>query len=372
MLFSAEQIKKIKELKLITKSNLYNNDKIVIDASLRMLNIFIEVINSLSEDKLAKLKDEFLQITNWDDLGFSDELLIACHNSVQNERGLEIIEILISLGLNNFRNTAEDKAIFLNALGQTEEAEKILVELLATEANNIWLYIKLGDLYCLDTVLDEHRNFEKAEAWYYKAYDNNIGKEDLKDWQVLLERLGSVTIERLRSESEKDLLACLKRNNIGTLETLYQLKEHVARLGYNSLILKYLESLLLKNENFEDAKRDLETLNNAYNLMTQSGLDNLSPFEMSKFFPAGENELRIKEETLSFITEHNDYNFTEKEPLAFISQQFLEAQIKFLAQKDEKTGKIRRKLIDKERAQTKKDYENGKFIWMGFVDYRLR
>lgn len=140
MIFKREQIDILRELKTIADRNMTFNDKRVANALHGALDVFAETLKNTGADKLKLLKKEFEQITDWDDFGFSDELLVACHNTAQYERGLEIIEMLVALKLGDFKETAEDKAAFLAAIGRQGEAEGFLKGFLDKELHNTWLY----------------------------------------------------------------------------------------------------------------------------------------------------------------------------------------------------------------------------------------
>ncbi|MFH1426968.1 MAG: hypothetical protein ABIG60_00335 [Patescibacteria group bacterium] len=371
MHFNQEQKDILKQLGEIAQIYLYQNEKRVTNALHQALEILSIVFKEAELNRREAILEEFEEFTEWDRFDLFEELLVACLNTSQSERGLEIIDLLISLGLYQELDIFEDKASFLSALGRQEEAEQMLKGLLADMPDNLWLYISLGDIYFINTPLEEHQDFAKAEAWYYQAYDREIGKKDREAWEVLLERLGSVTIARLRREIEERLLGLLEKYNIGTYRALEQLKQNIYISSNDSFIFQHLQMKILhKIEKLEEANKALQLLNDAYNLMPQKALDGLSPFEMVEYMPKGEQELRIMDEMFVEFDKKKERECSGKEFGALGSQEFTDFQIGFMKQNDPATNKKRRVIVDKERKKTQKDYESGKIIWVGFEKYR--
>jgi len=372
MHFNQKQQEILKQLGEIAEIYLYQNDKRVANSLHQALEILSAAVKQADSGEFKTILKEFERITKWDKSDLSEELLTACLNTSQADRGLEIIDMLITLGLYQEHDLFNDKASFLAALGRQEEAEQMLKKLLADMPDNLWLYIGLGDIYFINTLLDEHQNLAKAETLYYQAYDQEIGKRNRETWEVLLERLGDVTIARLRREVEECLLELLEDYDIGTYRALEQFKKNIYISGHDSVIFQHLQMQIYhKINDINEANDALQILNQAYNFMPQKDLNDLSPFEMVEYMPKGKHELRIMDEMFKKFSDKMSQEDSDKEFGALGSQEFTDFQIEFIAQKDPETGKKRRTIIDKERAKTKKDYKSGKLIWEGFVKYRI-
>lgn len=371
MYFNQEQENILKQLGEIAQVNLNYNDKRVANALCQALEILSKLGNEITSGDREELLEEFEQITEWDPFELSDQLLIACLNTSQCERGLGVIDLLKVFDLHDERDLAINEAAFLAALGRQEEAEQTLRELLVDAPDDLWLYIHLGDIYYIDTPLDEHKDFKKAEKWYYLAYDQKIGKQDKESWKDLLGRLGDVTISRLRQEAEERLVTLLEKYDIGTYKTVEQLRQNVYISSNESLISQHLQTQFYqKIKNLKEANKVLQVLVDAYNFMPQKRLDDLCPFEMVEYMPKGEHELRIADEMFKEYTKKMKQKDPDKEFGALSSQEFTDFQIEFMEHKDSVTGKKRKTIIDKERMKVKKDYESGKLILEGFVRYR--
>ncbi|MBU0648729.1 hypothetical protein KJ969_01305 [Patescibacteria group bacterium] len=369
MHLSQEQEELLKKLGQIARMSLGYNDKRVANALCQALDILSAALKEIDSSEFKGLLKQFERISGWDISDLSEELLIACLNTSQFERGLETIDSLISLGLRQERDLLDDKAAFLAALGRQEEAEQMLKGFLADTPDNLWLYIALGDIYFLHIPLDERQNLRKAEAWYYRAYDREIGKKDQEVWEVLLERLGDVTMARLRRRAEARLLELLEKYNIGTCRTLEQLKKSVYITGGEGVILYYLQAEIFSLDT-EQTDEHLQVLTDVYNLSPQKALDGLSPLEILEYMPKGEHELRIVDQMFKEFIKKTKRKDPNEQFGALGSQEFTDFQVEFMEQKDPTTGKKRARLIDKEREKIKKDYDEGRLIWQGFIKYR--
>lgn len=372
MYFNQKEQGLIQQLGEVAYLNLNLNDKRVVNSVYQLLDVFASACRRNNQDKFSGIRIEFESIVEWDLEDLFSELLTACLNTSQAERGLKAIDLAVSLGLYQEHDLFNDKSAFMCLLNRQEEAEKMLKELLEDDPNNLWLYIGLGDIYFINTLIDESQDLVKAEYWYYQAYDREIGMDDQESWEVLLERLGDAAIKRLKNESEKRLLELLIKHKIGTYKTIAQLKNNVYISSYDSVILQHLQmQAYQKIKELEEANDALQIINDAYNLMPQKNLDGLSPFETNEYMPKGKHELRIVDEMIAeFFKNISHEEGKEEEAGVLGSQEFSDFQIKFFEQKDPLTNKKRRTLIDNERKKTKRDYEGGKLIWGGFTKYR--
>lgn len=122
----------------------------------------------------------------------------------------------------------------------------------------------------------------------------------------------------------------------------------------------------------DEIQKGLNLLMDYYNLLPNGANEGLSPFEMGMFKPIGPNEKRLREAFVQYI-DKDELKYTKNFLMsAEGAQAFSDEQAKFFDQKDDDTGKKRWSLILAERKKTKKDYENGLSIWMGFIEFRNR
>ena len=373
MHFTDEQKSELAQLGDIAEAHLNKNNKRAANALYAALEMLYGAHKSAgTESGAAKdLMEAFEQAVGWDAHDLADELIIACHNTSQCDRGLEAIDMLTELGVCSMREMIADTSAFFAGLGRRDKAEEILKTALSHDPDDVWLYISLGDVYYHNTPLDEDQDFEKAEKWYYAAYDNEIGKRDKESWNALLERLGSVTVDRLRRAAEDRLLRAMEQHNIGGYRTLEQLKANIAIASYDSIILQHMQMRIFSAiQNKTQGDEFLRLLNDVYNLAPQQDLNDLSAFEMVEYMPKGEHELRIMEEMFSAFNEQMPETGAESGFGALGSQAFSDFQVRFIEQKDPATGIKRRTLISRERKKTQQAYERGTLVWEGFTRFR--
>lgn len=371
MFFNQNDKNLLNDLISVFRSDMEESEKRLVNCFMNIIEIYDRIANKFNKSDYPAIRREFEDIIDDDFAYYVDEFIISCLNTAQYDNALYIIKIIEKYELSEKETYVYDKAMLYSRLNNLSKAENLLKRQLDLNPGNIWNYIYLGDIYCDNILLTEHKNYEKAEAWYYKAYDNKIGFDNEDDWVILLERLASVTVDRLRYEAEKRFLKCIQDNNIGGTETLFQFRENVYIQGSESLIFSHLQQIVSKNnKDINKANDDLQIINDLYNLTSQKELNDLSPFEMSNFLPKGEHELRILNE---MSEKAQDYlkNLSNDSMNSFY-QEFNDFQRIFLIQKDDLTGEIRQKLIEDERKKTKKAYEEGLIIWEGFTDYRLK
>ena len=374
--FTDEQKSELAQLGDIAGARLNENDKRVANAlyaALEMLRAAHKGDGGAEGAAAKELLEAFEEAVGWDARDLADELIAACHNTSQCDRGLEAIDMLTELGVCSMREMIADTSAFFAGLGRRDKAEEILKTALAHDPDDVWLYISLGDVYYHNTPLDEDRDFEKAEKWYYAAYDNEIGKRDKESWRALLGRLGSVTVDRLRRAAEDRLLRAMEQHGIGGWRTMEQLKGNIAIASYDSIILQHLQMRVFGTiQDKTKVDEFLRLLNDMYNLAPQKELNGLSAFEMVEYMPKGEHELRIMEEMISAFTEQMPDDGAESGFGAFGSQAFSDFQVRFMEQKDSETGIKRRTILNRERKKTQRAYERGTLVWDGFAKYRNR
>ncbi len=358
----------LKKLGQITKDYLYDNDKRVVNA----IQEGFEISKKQLED--GALKDEIAQEfkksfgMSFDDA--FDQLLIACYNTAQYERGLEVCDFFEKFELGQHEEIIRERAELFGHLGEFVKAEKILQDLLVSESDEIWNYISLGDLYYFWQILPEKQDLKRAENWYYKAFDRQLGA-GTEDGFVLLERLGEVCVERLRRKAEKDLLQMLEEAHIGKWMALQELKRTVYISGPDSVVFNHLQMEIFHRYNdLDKANNALRILTDAYNLMPSKALDDLCPFQMSEYYCSGEHTNRIVTEKIeAFIKEMETGNVLSP-ARAEGAEAFSLFQEKFMEGIDGVTGQKRSKLLQDEQKAIAKQIKTGEFIWTGFVKYR--
>ena len=369
-IFSKEDAASLVELSGIAISHFYDNSKRVVNSLYEILMIvkpyFLEPHLEKEKRKILRV---FKQVTSENLNDLMEELIVACLNTAQYDRGLEVLNMLVEIGVKNDDDVTDDKAELHALLGSLEIAETILVEALNRNPKDVFRYIALGDLYYLWQIQDEKRNFAKAEEWYYKAYDLGLADKNIEGGRILLERLGDVCVERLRRNTFDGLIDLLKRFDIGGWETFVGLRDSVYLLSNESIMLSHLESEVMRRASPIESDQALQILITAYNFMPQRNLNDLCPFEMVEFFPMGENEIRFREEIFK-AWEGRIGAENKKEMDARFSEGFSRFQEEFLKEKDPVTGKTRWGVQEDERKKIRKLFKNGKLIWTGFLKYR--
>lgn len=373
--FTLEQQKVLLELNLVVLQSENQNSIRTANAYFELLKIFYEVLKTAVTDKDKKaIRKEFEYSAFCEFSEALDGLAIACLNSAQYEVFFESLDEAVALGLTKEEDWLQDCAECFVGLGRTKEAEELVANYSLTRPNEFWPYIILGDIFYYYQIQDEKKDFKKAEEWYYYAYDRGISKNNEEDWSVLLERLGSVCVDRLRQAAYDRLLNLFKTTEIGNWRLFAQWKEMVYRVGTENPLHQHITRLIGKSsENIKQANERLKILQDAYNLSPQKRLDDLSPFEMETKYPKGEFELKFREEMFSkFIETHKVDKNSKKNVDARFFQEFSDFQVDFMNGKDPATGKKRFVLIEKERQKTKKLADSDRLFWTGFEFFRHR
>lgn len=225
-IFTLDELKKLYRNGMIFSIN-RDNDKRIANALHEILQVvtphFVKASTPAEHKRIGK-QLKMAIILNVEEL--YNELIIACLNTAQYDRGLEICDTFEKCHLENNYSLTLDRADFYAHLGQTEKGEQMLRLLLEEHANDPWVYIKLGDIYWQSQVQSENVDYAKAEYWYYQAYDRGLWKnQDIDGADDLLERLGSVCVEKLRASAQNNWLAFMEQHKIGDWRTIMSLKE---------------------------------------------------------------------------------------------------------------------------------------------------
>jgi len=372
--FNADETNKLALLGIVASKNIQFNDKRVANALCEALDIlkkklsFEEFSNITARRNIIK---DFKRRIMFSEEELFDEATIALLNTGQYGRGLDVCDIFLHFEMADGDEIDVARAEFLCRMGKIKEAEQMLLKRLEKEPDDVWSYINLGDLYGIWPLQNEFCNLEKADYWYYKAYDRGLGNRETEDGRELIERLVFNCISRLRQKTENELLNVFEKLSIGSWKTVIQLKESIRMVGYDSPLFNHMQGALFnKTSSIDEANKYLQVLMDFYNLQPQERLDGLSPFEMVEYMPQGEYEIRIRNEmTEDFMGTQKDVS-PDSPAGAEFSDKFSEFQIRFMDQKDFVTGKKRRKVIDDERKKTAKKFERGELPWMGFLKYR--
>ncbi|HCU31214.1 TPA: hypothetical protein DIC21_00530, partial [Candidatus Uhrbacteria bacterium] len=373
--FSLEQMKILLELVCVVLRNEDINSTRSANAYSEMLRIFFDVLKTTSLDQeRKKIKKAFEDLVFTDFSEILSDFSLACLNTAQYKNFLDLLNEAVTLGVTKEEDWLQECAESFVGLGRTKEAEELVADYSLTRPSEFWPYIILGDIFYFYQIQNTKQDFKKAEEWYYYAYDRGISKDNEDDWHVLLERLGSVCIDRLRRSAYDRLLKMFQDNKIGDWRLLSQWKEVVYCAGAeNPLHQQIIQAIGLSSEGIADANERLKVLQDAYNLSPQKRLDDFSPFEMEINCPKGELELRFREEMFNgFLEQHKVDAQSKKEVDSRFFQDFSDFQVTFMNQKDPIIGKKRIVLVNKERKKTKKLFDDGRLIWTGFEVFRNR
>lgn len=147
------------------------------------------------------------------------DYLDACLDSCQYARGLAFLPSLAQLDALPPEELVASRAEFLGSMGQTEEAERVLLEELAERPDDALTYVTLGDLYYI-MPMDSQRDYRRALEWYYAGYDRGLAREEDEDGSLLLERLADCTADHLLNLARERLLAALRERGAGDWQDL--------------------------------------------------------------------------------------------------------------------------------------------------------
>lgn len=367
-MFNDTEQNKLKTLGEIARKHLGGNDKRVANAICEAFEILDSALRLISEQRLVMPAFE-------KHFGLSaeeavEEFMVACYNTAQYERGLEMCNAADRYGLWPKEDILSERAELYGHLGECSKAEKILSDLIKQDPDNVQHYINYGDLYYVWQVLPEEQNLERAESWYYKAFDRHLGA-GTENGLSLLERLGEVCVERLRRSSEKRLLEMMERLSIGYWPALAELRRTVYLTGPESVVLNHLQMKIHhKVRDIKEANQSLGILMNAYNLMPQRDLHDVCPSQMAEYYAQGEHTARIIAEKFDAFHRAVEEGRASLPTSTEGAEAFSEFQEKFMAGLDEATSKKRSDVLRKEQKDIEKLIKKGEFIWTGFIKFR--
>lgn len=368
-MFNDNELLKLNTLGGIALNHLYRNDKRVANAIWSALEILQEQLVANNSEKKLLLK-AFKKAFGMDFEDAFNEFCIACYNTAQYFRGLEACDLAEKFDLISEREIIEERAQLYGHIGEFGKAEKILDRLIQEEPQNVWNYVSYGDLYYLWQVLPEKQNLQRAENWYYKAFDKGLGA-GTEEGEALVERLGDVCVERLKRSSLNKLLELMESLHVGRWMALDELKRTVYITGPDSVVLSYLQGEISnKTKDINQANEYLDILTDAYNLMPQRDLDGLCPFQMAEYYSQGEHSNRIIMEKMEAASKAMESGDLIPPIGAEGSEAFSKFQIEFMEGTDFVTGKRRRDVLRAESRKIEKQIKKGDFIWEGFIKFR--
>jgi len=368
-MFNSDDLSKLKTLGGITLSHLYNNNKRVANAIWSALEILQKQLEANTQGKELLLK-EFKKAFGMDFEDAFNEFAIACYNTAQYFRGMEACDLAEKFGLMSDREIIEERAQLYGYMGEFGKAEKILTKLIEEEPDNVWNYVSYGDLYYLWQVLPEKQDLQRAESWYYKAFDRALGA-GTEEGEALVERLADVCVERLKRSSLKKLLELMESLHVGRWMALDELKRTVYITGADSVVFNHLQGEISnKAKDIGQANGYLHILMNAYNLMPQRDLNDLCPFQMAEYYSQGEHSSRIIREKMQAAVKAMELGSQFSPMNAEGAEAFSRFQMDFMEGADSLTGKKRRDVLAAESRKVEKQIKKGEFIWEGFVNFR--
>src|SRR3989339_321813 len=377
-MFTPEQIEAIDLSIDIALAHEGENDARATTAYCNVFDILEKVLQSTKTktDRAGALK-EFTRIAGMKAVELVESLNCPCLNSGQYARYLDVLDRSVQLQLIESDEFVHERIELLVCLGRRKEAEALSEHLLRSSPDNIMAYIIFGDIYYLFEYLNEHQDLQKAEGWYYQAYDRfGWPTEPNEDWEILIERLQDLTIEKLRRAAYRRLRELLEAQGIGSFETVSQLVHSVWFGGHDCGTMSYLQNTLLSKimestKNIDKANAAIKILQDAYNLMPQQQLkDSSSPFEMKIAHPQGPHAERMiaqsNQSVLDYIHSLSPHHTMTAEDYERVS----EIQEEFMQEKDPLTGKLRGKVLREEEEEIQHRVENGELFWTGFTEFR--
>lgn len=363
---------KFAQLAEIANEYLEVNDKRVANALSEMLSMMAEANSNLTLNEQRTLRSYCEKTAGMDTREMFEEATLAMFNTAQLWRGAELCEEAKKQDWIDDIRYREQKAEFLAGLNRTSEAEELLLPLVEQRPDDVWHYIRLGDIYSLHQVLDDRKNYRKAEEWYYRAYDRGLCNSKNKDHRELLLRLGETCVERLRTAAQNDAYKMFINMQIGGWRTMQDFMRTVYLVGSDSVVFHVLQMEIMEQgrADHKEASRRLDILMNAYNFLPQRALDGRCPFEMAEYLYDGESGRIQREMFEAAEQEVAKGKLLRIEEGALGAVAFSEFQVKFYAEIDQKTGKVRQAIMNEEHKKKKRAIAKGNFLWLGFTKYR--
>jgi tetratricopeptide (TPR) repeat protein len=250
------------------------NDTRATTAYRDVFDILEKVLQSaMTKTDRAETLKEFTHITGLKAVKLVEDMNCPSVNSGQYARYLDVLDRAVELNLIKSDEFIHERIELLVCLGRRKEAEELGDHLLKSSPNDIMSYVIYGDIYYLFEYLNEHQDLQKAEYWYYQAYDRfGWPDEPNEDWEILVERLQDMTIEKLRRAAYRRLRELLEAQDIGSHETVYQFIRATWFAGHGNAVMSYVQNTLLSKimattKNIEKANVAVKVLQDAYNLM---------------------------------------------------------------------------------------------------------
>ncbi len=327
-------------------------------------------------DRAETLK-EFTRITGLKAEELVENMNCPCLNSGQYARYLDVLDRAVELKLIKPDEFTHERIELLVCLGRRKEAEELGEHLLKSSPNDIMSYVIYGDIYYLFEYLNEHQDLQKAEDWYYQAYDRfGWPDEPNEDWEILVERLHDLTIEKLRRAAYRRLRELLEAQSIGSHETVYQLIRATWLAGHGNAVMSYIQNTLLSKimeftKSIEKANVAIKVLQDAYNLMPQQHLkDGVSAFDMRIAYPQGPHAERVAVEKNQAVFDYIHSLTPDHKMTAEDYERVSEIQEEFMQENDPLTGKRRTELLMEEQKEIIRRVEEGELVWTGFTEFR--
>jgi hypothetical protein len=338
-----------------------NHDQAVVDALGKALNL----LATHGESTLSVA--QFERHSGFHLADALHEFVTSVLNLEKWQLGLTIVDRLDAKGmLTGVTDVNLDRAELLCRMGRSEEAERLLLGELEARPEATAVYVALADLNFHWQTLIEDRDLAAAESWLYRAYDLGLSKGGDDDARDLIEHLADTCLERLQTQAEDKLHALLCREGLGW-RTLADLRSSVWQEGPASPVLRHLAQLLGHGVNDNEREKRLQTLFSCYEQLPQDVLGGYSAFERTEFMAPGRLELRLMQELTDAFVRLSGRTL---DPSALISEDFHRFQQRFLEQNDPLTGRRRGVVIADERAETRRQYEEGERPWLGFLRFR--
>jgi len=285
------------------------------------------------------------------------------------EEGLAVVRDLVASEALAVSDAATDIAELLARTGRTEEAERVMLVEVESRPDAIKNYLALGDIHYHWQEQEECRNYDAAEEWFFRAFDRGLARGVNEESKELLEHLGDVCLDRLRSEAEASLLTMLHGLGVGDWRTIANLRDSVWHEGAASRLLRHVSRIVAPEGLDDPSSADrLRTLFRFYEHTPQENMGGYSAFERTEILPPGRHEIRVMHELAEAYTRATGDNSVNLS--SFLSDDFIRFQKSFMEAVDPLTNKRRSTLLGDERSELRNRREEGSHPWLGFLRYR--
>ncbi len=262
-----------------------------------------------------------------------------------------------------------DAAELLTRLGRTEESERLLLAAHDRHPRDVKVMLALGDMHYHWQEQDENRDYTRAEAWFYKAYELGLATLANEDGRELVEHLGEICIDRMRFEAEEAMVEMLTKTKLGSWRTVADLRDSVWSDGASSRLFRQLSRSLVSDSPLAKDRDDrLRKLFRLYEHLPQESLGGYSVFERSELMPPGRQEMRIMSEvTEAYVASTGSGQVSSS---LLLSDDFFRFQRSYMDGIDPSNGRRRSAVVSEERAETRRRHEESEHPWLGFLKYR--